>query len=265
MGFDANQFRAQQVQPGVNNSNLTNVMLASLLGLGVLAVGYMYFHNIKQKNASSEAVHSARMADNSADSSADNRAGNSGGLLRASSSAKAKPKTPRPLATVMPKPQNATSPQLNYAVKIEAEIVKYRETTNVLRSCGKRAEYASKYYNQTNNKAYWKLIKIRDNLPKIKTPKGEPIVPDAMVKSWGRLGKIENEKDVAMFLLKGGAIKHQMAAMEMMSNMSKMDQQFRQEKKDRASARTKEACMALARKVQQAKLNVRIPKKPRRS
>jgi hypothetical protein len=266
MGFDANQYRAQHAHTPAEGGNLVNIALAGLLALGVLGVVYLYFQNIKQKNAQSNTLHAARMVEaggvQSERTSEPNMLQNTSGL-RSSSASKAKASPD--VTTLKLAPKKSASPALIYAAHVDAELVKYRETVSILRSCGVRTEYEYKYYRETNADKYWQLTRIRDDLPKQKVPAGEPIVPGSMTKSWDRLGKIKNEKDVAVFLLKGGAIKHQMAAMEMMSNMSKMDQQHRQDKKQRAALRTKDACMALKRKVQQGKLNVRIPKKSRRS
>jgi hypothetical protein len=262
MGFDANQFRAQQAKPESGGGSLVNIVLASLLGLGVLAVVYMYFFNIKRNNAHSDKLHAARLASVDGAQGEEVQSAQVPGLRSSSpTSKKLRVKAAQNPKTQTPKPQS--SAQLTYVAQIDVEMQKYNDTSKVLRSCGKRAEYARQYYINTNSKKYWALYKIHDSLPKKKRTKSDQIVPDSMTKSWDRLGKIKDEKDVAVFLLKGGAIKHQMAAMEMMSNMEKMNQGFREDKKKQAAARTPKACMVLARKVQQGKLNVRVPKKKR--
>ena len=263
MGFDANQFRAQHAKPESDGGSLVNIALAGLLGLGVLAVAYMYFANIKRNNAHSDTLHAARLARVDGSHEGTNQGTAASGLRSSSASQKrhvkanSAPRTPNKVRTT-----NAA--QLTYAAQIDAEMKKFTDTSSILRSCGKRTEYAYRYYGDTNQKKYSQLWDIRKKLPKQKIAKGESIVPSSMEKSWDRLGKIKDEKDVAVFLLKGGAIKHQIAAMEMMSNMQKMDQNFRNEKKQRAAARTPKACMALGRKVQQGKMDIKIPRKKRR-
>ena len=238
--FDANAWRDSQVSAQRNGSERTNTILIGLIGVMLLVSGGLYYHtNIKPNQKAKQAL---RMAD----------AQNPGAMLEQQQS-----EAEQRLAVLAAQPISAEAQKYN---AIKAEIQKYTETSNTLRSCGTQVATVASYYRKTNYPKYQKLTEMARASRKAGVGLA---IPSSMAKSQAALSKIETKGDAIKFMASGGAKRHMEASMETFaaldSMMSEMDAAEKRKRELSAKARDRNFCLQLKTKAQTGQLNIKMP------